>query len=1209
MKMKNLFNKVLLISILILIPHKSDAGLFDVWPLNIGKKSSSKDKANSWLIITNVFQEKQHQLNVLKKEKENLSVKEKEILDSIQTELNSINKRISETKEKLAETNYANRREYLNKLLSKLNEAAQLLIDNQLLQKKLSSVISQHIELLESYIKDPSFKTKSIEPRTSYNFEILQKLNKDILNYEEELTTFVNEKPNIETSLEANKKELISIEKELKSKEKEQKKFSIKNKGDEFSDDETIRQKAEMLDLEIKLLKLKKQSLELKLKEDTQNLDLINNQIFSTNSILALLKNDQIKVEHALLISESDLENEKKELDDKKSESTELQAKYTNEISRISLEKENLKKEFERISKKYNIHITDIKVLSDWSIEVKNINQEMGIYELGQINDRIITYDREIELKEVLREFEKTKIQFEEISFEILNSWYKISQRKFKSEDELNNEIKKYDVLKFELNKKINEYKDKITNTTNQLNNQSKIINNLKKKIKYLNQRQEKLLNKFSKESIKKGIISLNKSEELINQQTDLSNKIIEKLSSITGILKDSIQQINVIIVKLKNLGGVLLRSEYALSWQSFKNIISELNLFAVDSYNIINSYITTVVPNQIINYAYSLKNPQKILQLILLLLFLLILFFLIKKILPTIYSLLLSTRPALRWLFLINCLIASLIGFIYANFFGIFIWSLLFAISKFEIIPDLGFKVIFYLSSIVYLCYLANKFIKYLLEFNKKYNYVLMSQNFQKRFRIIFLIFIYSTITIFFFKEAFITITYERAELPTILLALYSIIFSASLIFLIGKDEILSVIPHENGGWKKIRSIINNYYYIFLSIIVSIIIISDRHIGGFSKLVSYIFWGILGTALLLTGLWWLQTLIRRISSAVFFSTEDDSSKERFQYAKAFYGLFSVVAFILFILLAFYIGAKIWGYPISLEKFSEFLNIKLFNVTDGDQITPITLRSFITIFSFLVIGFVIAWVFDRFILRRMFSMLLVGHGVQNTISNVSYYTIVVVVLLVGFLRVGLGGHIPVLVGILIVGLAFALKGPANDFIGYFIILIERSVKIGDYIEVDESTRGFVRKITPRTVVLRRRNSVSIIVPNSKITNTPFYNWNYVTGFIAFKDIHVLIPFSADPEKVREILLKVLDDNPNILKSPNPVVRLENFDDSGFDFLVRGYLSSIHVPNQWNIASQVRVAIVKALRENKIEIASPIRIVKISSDKIINDEEI
>ncbi len=146
----------------------------------------------------------------------------------------------------------------------------------------------------------------------------------------------------------------------------------------------------------------------------------------------------------------------------------------------------------------------------------------------------------------------------------------------------------------------------------------------------------------------------------------------------------------------------------------------------------------------------------------------------------------------------------------------------------------------------------------------------------------------------------------------------------------------------------------------------------------------------------------------------------------------------------------------------------------------------------------------------------------------------------------------------------------------------------------------------MRNITPKSVTLRKKNSTTIVVPNTQIINNPIVNWNYARNFIAFNDIVLIISLKEDPSKVKDLLFSAVDAHPKILKNPKPVIRLDEFRPDGFEFMVRGFLSSNFTLDQWDIASEVRLSIVKILRDNNIEIAMPVRIL-VNSPKFNGDE--
>jgi small-conductance mechanosensitive channel len=117
----------------------------------------------------------------------------------------------------------------------------------------------------------------------------------------------------------------------------------------------------------------------------------------------------------------------------------------------------------------------------------------------------------------------------------------------------------------------------------------------------------------------------------------------------------------------------------------------------------------------------------------------------------------------------------------------------------------------------------------------------------------------------------------------------------------------------------------------------------------------------------------------------------------------------------------------------------------------------------------------------------------------------------------------------------------------------------------------------------------------IIVPNSYAVNHTIVNWNYIRGFIAFNDIHVMVSYKEDPMKVKEIFERVLDSSPYVLKNPKPIVRLHEFGPNGYEFLLRGFISSNYTLDQWDIASGIRLQIVKIFKQQNIEFALPIRL--------------
>ena len=229
-------------------------------------------------------------------------------------------------------------------------------------------------------------------------------------------------------------------------------------------------------------------------------------------------------------------------------------------------------------------------------------------------------------------------------------------------------------------------------------------------------------------------------------------------------------------------------------------------------------------------------------------------------------------------------------------------------------------------------------------------------------------------------------------------------------------------------------------------------------------------------------------------------------------------------------------------------------------------------------------------------MSKIFDILLIDPGVQNTFASITYYLFFALSIIIGFSAVGLTSLLYWLLA-LVVGIGWIIKDPVSDFVSYFIILEQRPVKVGDLVRLNDGDGpGVVRRITPRSVVLRRRNSTTVIMPNSAVINSPIINWNYARDFIAFDDIMITISYKSDALLTKKLLLDVLSESSFVLKNPTPIVRLENFSENGYLFLVRGFLSSNYTLDQWDIASEIRLTIVKKLSAAGIEIAVPVRII-------------
>ncbi|GEM_PF-6031529 len=249
------------------------AGLFD--PLS-WVKSQVEPAAGSKGMYVTFGEDKQQHLARLKEEKAELERTEKPSDEAITLELERISIQIGVLKEKNKEGRGS---EFLQKKLSLLNEQHQALIDRQLSHKQEISSLDQQIKMLEEYLRDPEYKGMTLDAKSFYSFENLQDIAQRIADQDDVISHLDEQKNSLTVELENRKKQLEQVAKDLKNKEREQKEGT---KSDGMIDDHgfDIKQRAELLDLNIRLLNSKKLLLEQKIQEMKRKQGLLDTKLF-----------------------------------------------------------------------------------------------------------------------------------------------------------------------------------------------------------------------------------------------------------------------------------------------------------------------------------------------------------------------------------------------------------------------------------------------------------------------------------------------------------------------------------------------------------------------------------------------------------------------------------------------------------------------------------------------------------------------------------------------------------------------------------------------------------------------------------------------------------------------------------------------------------------------------------------------------------------
>jgi small-conductance mechanosensitive channel len=190
-------------------------------------------------------------------------------------------------------------------------------------------------------------------------------------------------------------------------------------------------------------------------------------------------------------------------------------------------------------------------------------------------------------------------------------------------------------------------------------------------------------------------------------------------------------------------------------------------------------------------------------------------------------------------------------------------------------------------------------------------------------------------------------------------------------------------------------------------------------------------------------------------------------------------------------------------------------------------------------------------------------------------------------------------------GALGVGLGFGLQQIAANFISGLIILIDRSITIGDFIELEDGRTGTLRELTMRSATLETYDGKDIMVPNERFITTAFVNWTHNNKKQRYS-LHFQVAYRTDLEAMFDIVRATVASHPKVLSgegvplAERPDAEIESFGDSGINILVEFWMEGID-DGENRVGADLLLMIWTTLKANGIEIPFPQREVKILGD--------
>ncbi|MUG91089.1 mechanosensitive ion channel [Scytonema sp. UIC 10036] len=222
--------------------------------------------------------------------------------------------------------------------------------------------------------------------------------------------------------------------------------------------------------------------------------------------------------------------------------------------------------------------------------------------------------------------------------------------------------------------------------------------------------------------------------------------------------------------------------------------------------------------------------------------------------------------------------------------------------------------------------------------------------------------------------------------------------------------------------------------------------------------------------------------------------------------------------------------------------------LTLFKIGDSS----VSFQSIIVFILAVVLVIFLSRTLSNFLKNRLLIKVGMDEGNREAIAVVVRYLSVGLGIIIVLQSIGFNlGSLVVLAGGLGVGIGFGIQDLTTNFVSGLTLLLDRPVKVGDYVELD-GLSGTVKAISIRSTIIKTLDNSSVIVPNSDMIDNKVVNWSYESSSCCLR-IPVRVPDDSDPLAVTEALLNAAYMESAVLSHPNPKVLFVEFGENCFKF--------------------------------------------------------
>lgn len=272
-----------------------------------------------------------------------------------------------------------------------------------------------------------------------------------------------------------------------------------------------------------------------------------------------------------------------------------------------------------------------------------------------------------------------------------------------------------------------------------------------------------------------------------------------------------------------------------------------------------------------------------------------------------------------------------------------------------------------------------------------------------------------------------------------------------------------------------------------------------------------------------------------------------------------------------------------------IESIREFLSFTLATAPGGQSIT---VGQVLAVVALIVAGYYGSRLVVYLIGRRM-SKAEVRPDIAHVIKRI---TLIVALVVVGLTALSLLG-IPLTAfafatGAIAIGVGFGAQNIINNFISGWILMAERPIRIGDFIEID-NWHGVVEAVGTRSTRIRRTDGVHLLVPNSQLLERTVVNWTLVDREMRTV-VRVGVEYGSPVQLVSDLIMRAISEHALIKKAPAPSVVFEDFGDNALVFDAYFWCDVGGEKFLREIRSDVRFRVTELFGEHDIVVAFPQR---------------